>query len=196
MTSGSSTNNEFILRTSGVVGLGIPILFAVFGAGLIYIGFIEVNILGFLMGILAIAYAVWYYFSPYIKINDREFVAKFVFTKQLGTVEKTVMKRASISDISSVAIGRIRYFQEHQELLGEEIKEFIAYYLSRPIAIRRTGTTVLALPLVPIMAVRLKDGSCLTVAIKPFSKNGLRRLIKEFQKRGIKVVTDQNLGLE
>lgn len=189
------TKNEFILRASGAIGLGLPIFFIAFGIGMCWIGFSEKNAVGIFLGLPAVICGIWYYGAYYIKITDKEFIVKSMVGRNESLTEKTKIRRVPLDEIASVTIGRVKYFREHPELLNQDTQGMIGSLEARTGYLGESFSARIATPYTPIMGVWHKNGRCTTVTTKPFSKNGFRKLIGEFQRRGIKVVTDPALKL-
>ena len=201
--------NDFKMYTSGgalVANLLAPIfvgLAAILDRHSPYI------ILTIPLEILLIAWAVWYISRQFVEVKNGQLRTRyFVPEKSNPLIPKTTQVSIAISDIGAVTIGRIQYFEQRpKEFQDEELKKvFQAYrdmnYTNNELTeagILRTKVEIgkYAAPYIPVMFVLSKNPNVLsiTIATKPFSKNGFRKLIGKFRKHGIPVATDPSLGL-
>ena len=142
-----------------------------------------------------------------IELTENQLTLCHTFSKsKLVLFPKIHTKRIDIQNIGIVAIGRIPYFEKHvEEFKDENLQEFIEA-LRNLILVVPSGSNHIPIPIpaggvvaryVPLLSIVPKNSSQegMAITLKPFSKRGVSKLIKELRERNVKVIIEPGLGL-
>jgi hypothetical protein len=138
-----------------------------------------------------------------ISITDKSLICRvLVPAKRSFPKQKLKEFNVDLSNVSLVTITTIKYFEEHsKEFINQGLGDLINSY--RNIYLVSTKGIPARIPMgwatssIPLIYIALKDKPDQGIAIstKPFSKNGIRKLIAEFKTRNIPLNIDPTLGL-
>lgn len=190
-------NKKFIIRTSGIALYLLLFMFAAVFLMLtddaLKFGFrpeslLFLSIIGIVCGFLL---------NQKIEIKDNQLITRTTGFGKLLSLYKTNL--IELNNIDSVTIATIRYFEEHrEEFKDESLRNLINSYRRNRAVVG--GDVIVPLGFaaksIPLMYIKSKDGSKnFAVTAKIFSKEGFKKLIQEFQKYNILVVTEPALDL-
>jgi hypothetical protein len=216
---------KLVLRISGfaIVVMSIIfllgfIVFYLFVRDIFINGFRLIDLAGFAIGAYFITIAGRYCYYNKIEITDSELTADIqelgravfqfgekspVLPTNPREMRRTFLPKyfrvhVELGNIKHIMIGRLKTFDKiAKELNSEALNETLEYWHQWFISAKN----IIPFPLwiavqhTPVMFVQSKSGNSFVITTKPFSKNGFKKLVREFQTLHIPFTVEPSLGL-
>jgi hypothetical protein len=205
--------NKFIIRVSGFALYFFSVLM-VFFAYIIYLCVEEllekgISMAPILLSIIIIWIEVYFYrflSGQKIEISNGVLSTKVILPqKDYLFMPKVLESKINLKDIDVIVIAKLKYFEEHSnELVDVNLDNIISEYRNMYLPATIKGG-IFTPPIsmgkflsFPLIYIRFKNKSQRGIIIptKPFSKDGIKKIINRLKENGIKLVIEPALHLE
>ncbi len=216
--------NQLILRTSGfaivvalfLVSLGLLVVY-LFATNFNESGLIQ-SLLGFLIGAYfiliggrllifnkivltteSLIFDVQEFGRALFQFGDKQPLPASLTNWRRTIVPRFYRNKIELENIKHILIAPLKSLDKmKKELKSQALDEALEFWHQWFLSVNQPGPTPLwlAAQFTPVMFIQAKSGNSYVVSTKPYSKNGFRKLVKEFKNLNVPITTDPGLVLE